>query len=54
MIMNDAASRLVRQYTVEHYDGSQRQQRSFTTCAETTLTIYIGGRSEERRVGKEC
>ena len=41
--MNDAASRLVRQYTVEHYDGAQRQQRSFTTCAETTLTIYIGG-----------
>lgn len=40
--MNDAASRLVRQYTVEHYDGAQRQQRSFTTCAETTLTIYIG------------
>lgn len=41
--MNDAASRLVRQYTVEHYDGSQRQQRSFATCAETALTIYIGG-----------
>ena len=41
--MNDAASRLVRQYTVEHYDGVQRQQRSFTTCAETTLTICVGG-----------
>ena len=40
--MNNAAFRLVRHYVVEHYDGSQRRQRSFATCAETTLTIYIG------------
>ena len=41
--MTETESRLVRRYEIEHYDGSQRQPRTFTTCAETTLTIHIDG-----------
>lgn len=41
--MHDSASRLVRRYTIEHYDGSRRQARAYDACAETTLTICIDG-----------
>ena len=41
--MTDAASRLVRRYDIERYDGARRQPRSFVACAETTLTIRLDG-----------